>query len=260
MALETATKFATDEKELKLDAPSPVPVVKPEKASGLVPVTDEQKSKLDEKVDDYIDDLVAQDVNSPEFGKRVDQLTNMGRKEIADAAGQSNRFLDRPVRAMDADNSVGSDLAELRRTVEDLDPSKKGNLLAPRKIFGIIPFGSKLRGYFDGYKSAQMHISTILERLTGGKDELLMDNAAIDVRAAEPVERHGAARANDTCVEDTRYAAGEQGRRSRRDRPRQGKGDPRNGAILCSPAHTGFAHANGRDGAGVSRARSGQKE
>ena len=88
-------------------------------------MTDEQKSKLDEKVDSYIDDLVAQDVNSPEFGKRVDQLTNMGRKEIADAAGQSNRFLDRPVRAMDADNSVGTDLAELRRTVEDLDPSKK---------------------------------------------------------------------------------------------------------------------------------------
>ena len=35
MALETATKFATDEQELKLDAPAPVPVVKPEKAAGL---------------------------------------------------------------------------------------------------------------------------------------------------------------------------------------------------------------------------------
>ncbi len=181
MATETATKFATDTDELKLDAPSPVPAVKPEKAAGLVPVTDEQKTKLDEKVESYIDDLVAQDVNSPEFGKRVDQLTNMGRKEIQDAAGQSNRFLDRPVRAMDENNEVGQDLAELRRTVEDLDPSKKGNLLAPRKLFGIIPFGNKLRGYFDGYKSAQSHISTILARLAGGKDELLMDNAAIDV-------------------------------------------------------------------------------
>ncbi len=181
MANETATQTAMTNNELKLDAPSPVPAVAPEKAAGLVPVTDEQKSKLDIKVDSYIDDLVAQDVNSPEFGQRVDQLTNMGRKEIADAAGQSNRFLDRPVKAMDDDNSVGQDLAELRRTVEDLDPSKKGNLLAPRKLFGIIPFGSKLRGYFDGYKSAQNHISTILARLAGGKDELLMDNAAIDV-------------------------------------------------------------------------------
>ena len=57
----------------------------------------------------------------------------------------------------------------------------KGNLLAPRKIFGIIPFGNKMRNYFDGYKSSQSHISTILQRLGGGKDELLKDNAAIDV-------------------------------------------------------------------------------
>ena len=82
---------------------------------------------------------------------------------------------------MDDNGSVGADLAELRRTVEDLDPSKRGNLLAPKKLFGIIPFGNKLRNYFDGYKSAQTHISSILDRLAGGKDELLMDNAAIDV-------------------------------------------------------------------------------
>ncbi|MEZ5708363.1 MAG: toxic anion resistance protein [Blastomonas sp.] len=175
------TQTATLEQELKLEAPNPVPVVAPEKSAGLVPVADEVKSKLDAKVDNFIDDLVAQDVNSPEFGKRVDQITNMGRKEISDAAGHSNRFLDRPVRAMDSDNSVGSNLAELRRTVEDLDPGKKGNLLAPRKIFGIIPFGSKLRNYFDSYKSSQGHIQSILSSLQSGKDELLMDNAAIDV-------------------------------------------------------------------------------
>ncbi|WP_395391046.1 toxic anion resistance protein [Novosphingobium sp. BL-8A] len=167
--------------ELKLTPPDPVPVVQPEKAAGLVPVGDEQKSKLQVRVDEFVEDLVQQDVNSPEFGRRVDQLTNMGRKEIAEASGQSNRFLDRPVRAMDKEAGVGADLAELRRTVEDLDPSTKGNLLAPRKLFGVIPMGSKLRNYFDGYKSAQGHISAILARLQGGKDELLMDNAAIDV-------------------------------------------------------------------------------
>ncbi len=176
MATQTET-----ETELKLTPPDPVPVVAKEKAMGLVPVTDEQKSKLETKVDAFVNDLVAQDAKSPEFGKRVDQLTNMGRREIVEAAGQSNRFLDRPVRSMDEGSTVGTDLAELRRTVEDLDPSKRGNLLAPRKLFGIIPFGNKLRNYFDGYKTAQSHISSILERLAGGKDELLMDNAAIDV-------------------------------------------------------------------------------
>lgn len=167
--------------ELKLSAPEPVAPIAPDKAAGLVPLEEGQKSKLDEKVDAFIADLVAQDASSPEFGARVDQITNMGRKEIADAAGQSNRFLDRPVRAMDQETGVGRDLAELRRTVEDLDPGSRGNLMAPRKLFGVIPFGSKLRNYFDGYKSAQGHISAILARLSSGKDELLKDNAAIAV-------------------------------------------------------------------------------
>ena len=178
-----ATQSATETK-LKLEAPEPLATVQPEEAAGLVPVTEEVKSKLDVAVDKFVSELIAVDSNSPEFGKKIDQLTDMGRKEIAAAAGQSNRFLDRPVKAIDSDTGIGADLTELRRTVEDLDPSKQGNLMAPKKLFGIIPFGSKLRNYFDGYKSAQSHISTILARLASGKEELLMDNAAIQVERA----------------------------------------------------------------------------
>lgn len=167
--------------ELTLSALDPVPVVAIEKAAGLVPIEAAQKSQLEAKAEDFVRDLVAQDVNSPEFGKRVDAIASMGRKEIADASGQSNRFLDRPVKAMDPDSGVGKDLAELRRTVEDLDPGKKGDLLSPKKIFGLIPYGNKMRDYFDGYKSSQSHIASILSNLGSGKDELLKDNAAIDV-------------------------------------------------------------------------------
>ncbi|QNA82897.1 toxic anion resistance protein [Sphingomonas sp. So64.6b] len=181
-AIETATDTKTP--DLVLTPPDPVPVVAPEKAVGLVPVDDSTRTQLQTRVETFIDDLIAQDVNSPEFGKRVDAISAMGQKEIRDAAGQSNRFLDRPTRAMDQETGVGKDLAELRRTVEDLDPGRRGNLTAPRKIFGIIPFGNKMRNYFDGYKSSQTHIASILKSLTGGKDELLMDNAAIDVERA----------------------------------------------------------------------------
>jgi uncharacterized protein YaaN involved in tellurite resistance len=170
-----------DEASVTLTAPDPVPVVAPEKASGLVPLKDEQRTALDAKAEAFVEELAALDPNSPEFGKKVDQLTNMGRKEIADAAGQSNRFLDRPVRAMDKDSTVGANLAELRRTIEDLDPGAKGDLMRPRKLFGIIPFGNKMKNYFDGYKSSQGHIAAILGHLDSGKDELLKDNAAIDV-------------------------------------------------------------------------------
>ena len=176
----SATTTKTQDK-LDLTPPDVVPTVTPERAAGLVPLEDEKKSRLDVKVDAFVEELAALDANSPEFGAKVDQITNMGRKEIAEAAGHSNRFLDRPVKAMDSDTSVGADLAELRRVIEDLDPGKRGSLLAPKKLFGIIPFGNRMRDYFDSYKSSQTHINSILGSLASGKDTLIKDNAAIDV-------------------------------------------------------------------------------
>ena len=186
----TDTKTATAV-DFELTPPDPVPVVAAAKAAGLVPVSEEKKSKLEEKVEAFVADLVSVDANSPEFGQKVDQLTNMGRKEIMAASQHSNRFLDRPIRAMDKDEGVGANLAELRRTVEELDPSRRGKLTGPKKFLGIIPFGNKLNDYFRSYQSAQTHIQQILSKLGNGKDELLMDNAAIDVERAKLWEAMG---------------------------------------------------------------------
>jgi uncharacterized protein YaaN involved in tellurite resistance len=181
MATQTETQA---QPTMTLDPPKPLQVVQPEQAAGLVPLKAEEKGQLEEKVDQFVSELVALDSNSPEFGRKVDQLTSMGRKEIAEAAGHSNRFLDRPVKAIDADNGIGADLSELRRTVEDLDPARNGKITGTKRLFGIIPWGNKLRGYFQKYQSAQSHISRILSSLASGKDELLKDNAAIDVERA----------------------------------------------------------------------------
>jgi len=176
--MASTTKIA--ETDLVLSAPDPVPVVAASKAAGLVPLEDAQRSKLEEKVEAFVEELVAQDVNSPEFGKRVDAITNMGRKEIADAAGQSNRFLDRPIKAISSETGIGADLIELRRTVEKLDPAANGKFFNQRGFLSRL-MGSSVSNYFDQYKSAQSHISGILGALASGKDELLKDNAAIAV-------------------------------------------------------------------------------
>src|SRR3954468_20922178 len=173
-ATGTATK-------LKLDPPDalqPVPVAE---AAGLVPLKSEETTELDSRVAQFVDELSALDSNSPEFGKKVDQLTTMGRKEIAEAAGASNRFLERPVKAIDKDTGIGADLIELRRTVEALDPKEATKT---RKLLGFIPFGNRVDRYFDKYRSSQTHIQKILGSLGNGKDELLMDNAAIDTERA----------------------------------------------------------------------------
>lgn len=205
----TPTSTETAAPTITLTPPDPVPVVAPEQAVGLVPVAEDAKAKLDQRVDAFVNDLLASDANSPEFGKKVDQITNMGRKEIMTAAGMSNRFLDRPVRAMDKESGVGANLAELRRTVEQLDPGKQGKLSKGRKILGFIPFGNSLKRYFNSYESAQGHIQAVLGHLSSGKDELLMDNAAIDVERQKLWEAMGAleqmihiSRALDTKLEE----------------------------------------------------------
>lgn len=205
---ETATKTAD---AFDLTPPDPVPTVAPEKAAGLVPVDQEKISKLDQKVESFVTELVAEDANSPAFGEKVDQITRMGQEQIRAAAAMSNRFLDRPVRAMDDDSNVGADLAELRRTVEDLDPGRKGKLTG-RKILGIIPWGNKLQNYFDSYTSAQSHIQAILDRLASGKRELHADNAAIDVERQKLWEAMGEleqmihiAKALDTKLEEKAF-------------------------------------------------------
>ncbi|MEO6224549.1 MAG: toxic anion resistance protein [Sphingomicrobium sp.] len=178
---ETATPPAT---KLKLDPPDALQAVAPADAAGLVPLKSDETDALDQRVAQFVDELAKLDTNSPEFGQKVDQLTAMGRKEIAEAAGASNRFLDRPVKAIDSDTGIGTDLTELRKTVESLDPAKNGRLTPGRKLFGLIPFGGRIQNYFRQYQSSQTHISAILARLGSGKDELLMDNAAIATERA----------------------------------------------------------------------------
>lgn len=176
--------------DLTLNAPEPVKAVAPAQAAGLVPVDETTKTQLQTKVDTYVAELVSLDAQSPDFSTKVNQLTNIGQKEINALASQSNRFLDRPTRRMDGEGSVGRRLIELRHVVEDLDPGDN-RVLKPRKIFGIIPFGNRLKAYFDKYASAQTHIQSILTHLANGKDELHQDNIAIETERRKMWEQMG---------------------------------------------------------------------
>ena len=84
MASDPATVTTT---KIKLDPPEALQPITIHEASGLVPLKDAETSELDGKVAKFVDELAALDSNSPEFGKKVDALTAMGRKEIAEAAG-----------------------------------------------------------------------------------------------------------------------------------------------------------------------------
>jgi uncharacterized protein YaaN involved in tellurite resistance len=171
--------------DLQLTPPQPVPAVTPESASGRVKLKPEDLAELDAQVRSFIDTMTGLDEQDPKFKDCLDRIHSMGNKDVEQSAGVSNRLLDRPVKTLknglfDSGSDISRALVDLRTTVERLDPSTQGDLFAPRRLLGVIPFGNRLNEYFDQYRSSQSHLNAIVETLKRGKDELLRDNAAIE--------------------------------------------------------------------------------
>jgi uncharacterized protein YaaN involved in tellurite resistance len=172
-----------------LTPPPPVTAIAPAEAANRVPLPPQETTRLDGQVGQFIGDLTTLDPQSTEFKGRVDAILALGEGDIRASASVANRMLERPMNALkkgvnDGSSPVSKALGDLRNTVESLDPSKQGDLLSPRKLLGIVPFGNKLKAYFDGYRSAQNHLNAIIETLYRSKDELQRDNAAIEQEKA----------------------------------------------------------------------------
>jgi uncharacterized protein YaaN involved in tellurite resistance len=138
---------------------------------------------LDAKVDGYLQTLLTAQPKSPQFEAKANDVRVMGDDDIRRAAESSNRLLRSPVRAMQEGGlseggKVGRTLLDLRRTVEDLDPSQASGT---KKVLGMLPFGDKLTDYFRKYQSAQSHLDGILHALRDGQDELHRDNVALNL-------------------------------------------------------------------------------
>ena len=169
---------------LRLTPPEPVAAITDGEAASMVRLEPSTASKIDAIVNGYIDSVASLDPQSPDFATKLNAIQSMGDDEIRQSASVSNRLLDKPVKAMESGPfskgaTVSKSLVDLRRTVEDLDPSQQG-LLGPKHLFGLIPFGNRLRDYFARYQSAQGHLNAIIQALYHGQDELRQDNAAIE--------------------------------------------------------------------------------
>ncbi len=169
---------------LTLEAPAaPAPVVATQAPRMAPQIAAEAVPGLDAKVDSFMDALTKAAPRSPEFAKQADNVRTMGDADIRRAAETSNRLLSQPVKALkegglSEGSQVGKTLLDLRRTVEDLDPSA---MTGSRKILGMIPFGDKVTDYFRKYQSAQSQLNGILHSLRNGQDELTKDNVALNL-------------------------------------------------------------------------------
>ncbi len=169
---------------LTLSAPEPVAAVATTAAPTMAPQVEAAAvPQLDAKVDGFMEALTKAAPKSPEFAAQADNVRTMGDADIRRAAETSNRLLQQPVKALKdgglaEGSTVGKTLLELRRTVEDLDPSQA---TGTKKWLDWLPFGDKVVDYFRKYQSAQSQLNAILHSLRNGQDELQRDNVALNM-------------------------------------------------------------------------------
>ncbi|HLT60714.1 MAG TPA: toxic anion resistance protein [Microlunatus sp.] len=179
---------------LTLTPPEPVQPIAHTSAPAMAPKVDpDQVPALDGKVDGFLDAVLAAEPKSPEFEAQAANVRTMGDADIRRAAETSNRLLETPVKALQEGglsegSKVGRTLLDLRRTVEELDPSQA---TGPRKILGFLPFGDKIVDYFRKYQDAQSHLNGILHSLRNGQDELAKDNVALNMEKQQLWETMG---------------------------------------------------------------------
>ncbi|MEU2074660.1 toxic anion resistance protein [Streptomyces sp. NPDC013489] len=209
---------------LVLTPPEPVPPVRAEQASGLVPVDEAARTELTRRAAEYVGSLDGLDPRSPEFAGRIGEITALGTGEMRSAAQQSNRMLDRTIRSLDAGGGgdaqarVGSSLVELRRTITYLDPrDTPGRGL--KGLLAKLPGGNRLRDHVARYASSQATLNRIVGSLRGGQDELRRDNAALQTERTRLWETMGRLQecavltdALDTAVEQRVAATADQAR------------------------------------------------
>jgi uncharacterized protein YaaN involved in tellurite resistance len=170
---------------IALTPPEPVAPVPQEQAGQMIRLDQATIEKLDVKVQEFSDSVVNSQVNSNTFEERLTAVHNFGIKEIRASATVSNRILERPVKALESGvfnegSQISRSLLDLRKTIEELDPSRQGDLLSVNKLFGMLPFGNRIQNYFLKYQSSQGHINAIIDALYRGQDELRKDNATIE--------------------------------------------------------------------------------
>jgi uncharacterized protein YaaN involved in tellurite resistance len=183
-AVQQLTPPPSTSSVLTLEAPAPVGAVNETAAPKMAPqVPAAAIPGLDAKVDSYMSALLTAQTKSPTFDAKAADVRTMGDDDIRRAAESSNRLLRTPVKALkegglSETGKVGKTLLDLRRTVEDLDPSQAHGA---KKVLGMIPFGDRITDYFRKYQSAQSHLDGILHSLRDGQDELQKDNIALNM-------------------------------------------------------------------------------
>ena len=156
-------------------APIPAPVAK-----DAVPLSPETSNQVDAQVDGFIAKLLSEDLHSDAFKTRMDSAFRLGKEEVSSAASlMTGRFMERNFVGLE-DSPAYKAIADLRGQLDKLNPGRDGDLLAPQKILGFIPFGNKLQNYFRAYQTAGAQLQKTMEQLHTARDDMLRDTVELE--------------------------------------------------------------------------------
>ena len=165
----------------KLEPPEVIHPVALETAREAVPLKPEVAQQVDDQVLRFIDALASEDLNSDAFKARLDGAFALGKEEISNASSlMQGRFMERNFAGVE-DTAAYKAIGEIRGQLDELNPGNDGNLMQPRKLLGLIPFGNKLEAYFRKYQSAADQLKTSMGQLYSARDDMQKD--VIDIEA-----------------------------------------------------------------------------
>jgi uncharacterized protein YaaN involved in tellurite resistance len=168
-----------------LEPPELITPVAVEVAREAVPLKPELAQQVDDQVLRFIDALASEDVHSDAFKQRLDSAFALGKEEISNASSlMQGRFMQRNFAGIE-DSPAYKAIGAIREQLDELNPGKDGDLLQPRKLLGLIPFGNKLEAYFRKYQSAAEQLKTSMSQLYAARDDMQKDVVDIEATRAK---------------------------------------------------------------------------
>ncbi|MBL8400444.1 MAG: toxic anion resistance protein [Candidatus Accumulibacter sp.] len=151
-----------------------------DQAVELVTVKPERLSEIEQQVESFLGVLMSADLHSQDFKDKLDQTFALGRQEVSvSAALLQGRLLEKNFVSA-KETPAFQAISELRGELDKLNPGNQGNLLEPKRLLGLIPWGNKLQSYFRRYQTAATQIKVIMGQLYAARDEVQKDLLALE--------------------------------------------------------------------------------
>ena len=161
----------------------PVQEVPEDDAASMLPeLPSDQQQELEQRADDWVEQVAELNPHSQEFTAQVNALGAVARRTFERTSQTSSRFMQQSLKESkekgNAQESVAKSLSELRTTMEDLAP--KDETFAD-KALGWLPGRNMAKRYFRNFESNQDQLDQVLGALSRGQEMLQKDNAELSV-------------------------------------------------------------------------------